>query len=181
MKKFLRFGAAGAVLAASMAMGSTAYAADTASATAKAEVLSALTLAVTPGTSLDFGGMVVPAGGGSASYDASSGTLNCTGVVCSGTTGLASFDITGGTANKAVTINFGATSVNLVGPAATDIIKLSNFNSNATLVTTPSSHYETTLSGTGTSTFLVGGDLTLAGTEAPGVYSGTFAVTVVYS
>lgn len=188
MKKFLRFGAAGAVVAASLGMSSVAHAQDSASADAFAEILTALELSLDTGSKLDFGAMIVT-GAGVVSLDADTGSLDCTDtdIVCSGTTEIAAFSITAGTALKDVTINFDTPSVTLlrsggtVGEAA-DELELDNFNSDATLVADiAGDYYEVTLSGTGTASFDVGGDLTFDGSETAGVYSGTFDVSVEYS
>lgn len=188
MKKFLRFGAASAVVAASLGMSSVAQAQDSASADAFAEILTALQLELDTGSKLDFGAMVV-SGAGVVSLDAATGTLDCAAVniVCSGTTELAAFSITAGTALKDVKINFDTPSVILLrsgGTAGTaaDELMLSNLNSDAALIADPlGDYYEVTLSGTGTAAFLVGGDLTFDGSEVAGIYSGTFSVSVEYS
>ena len=90
MKKFLRFGAASAVVAASLGMSTVAQAQDSASADAFAEILTALELSLDTGSKLDFGAMVVT-GAGVVSLDAATGNLDCsdTDIVCSGTTELA--------------------------------------------------------------------------------------------
>lgn len=104
MTTMLRMGAAGAIAAVALAS-APAYAADNADATAKAEILSALTLTLETGSSLDFGGVVMT-GAGSLTMDAD-GTLDCsdTNLVCSGSTDVPIFDVTGGSANKAIKIN----------------------------------------------------------------------------
>lgn len=188
MKKFLRFGAASAVVAASLGMSTVAQAQDTASASAFAEILTALQLKLDTGSKLDFGAMVVT-GPGKVSLDAATGTFDClaAAIVCSGTTGFAEFSITAGTALKDVTINFDTPSVtllrsggNVANPA--DVLVLNNFNSDAALIADGlGDYYEVTLSATGTSAFQVGGDLTFDGTEVAGVYTGTFDVSVEYS
>lgn len=188
MKKFLRFGAASAVVAASLGMSTVAQAQDSASADAFAEILTALEMSLDTGSSLDFGAMVVT-GAGTVSLSASTGTLDCsdTDIVCSGTTEVAAFSITAGTALKGVTVNFDTPSVTLlrsggtVGLAA-DELELDNFNSDATLVNDiAGDYYEVTLDGSGTGAFGVGGDLTFDGTEVAGVYQGTFDVSVDYT
>ncbi len=188
MKKFLRFGAAGAIVAASLGMSGVAQAQDSATADAFAEILTALEMSLDTGSKLDFGAMVV-SGAGVVSLDAATGALDCTDVdiVCSGTTEVAAFSITAGTANKAVTINFDTPSVTLlraggtIGTAADELV-LDNLNSDAALIADPlGDFYQVTLSGTGTSAFQVGGDLTFDGSEVAGVYSGTFDVSVEYS
>jgi len=190
MKKFLRFGAASAVVAASLGMSTVAQAQaqDSASADAVAEILTALTLELDTGSALDFGTMVVTGAGG-VSLDASTGTLDCliATIVCSGTTRLAAFSITAGTPDKNVTINFDTPSVtlfNTAGIGAAYELELDNFNSNAlevTDTTTLGTYYEVKLDEGGLGAFLVGGDLTFDGTEVAGTYEGTFDVSVEYS
>lgn len=188
MKKFLRFGAASAIVAASLGMSNVAQAQDTASADAFAEILTALQLSLDTGSKLDFGAMVVT-GPGMVSLDAGTGALDCTDtdIICSGTTELAAFSITAGTASKDVTINFDTPTVNLVrvGGSVTvpaDVLVLNNFNSDAALTSDPlGDYYEVTLSSTGTASFQVGGDLTFDGSEVAGVYTGSFDVSVEYS
>lgn len=188
MNKILRFGATSAVVAASLGMSTVAQAADTASADAFAEILTALQLSLDTGSKLDFGSMVVTSGG-TVSLNAATDALDCTaaGIVCSGTTEVAAFSITAGTALKDVTIVFDTASTKLlrsggVSGVAADELVLDNFNSDATLVSDiAGNYYEVTLGATGTSAFKVGGDLTFDGTEAAGVYEGTFDVSVEYS
>lgn len=188
MKKFLRFGAASAIVAASLGMSNVAQAADTATAEARAEILSALQLTLDTGSKLDFGSMVVT-GAGVVSLDAGTGTLDCSSaaIVCSGTTETAAFSITSGTGLKDVTIVFDTPTTTLrrsggVPGTAADELVLSNFNSDADLVTaTTGDYYEVTLTSTGTSSFKVGGELAFDGSETAGLYVGSFNVSVEYS
>ena len=189
MNKFLRFGAVSAVAAASLGMSTAAQAADTASADAFAEILTALELSLDTGSKLDFGSMVVTGVGGTVSLNAATSALDCSvaTIVCSGTTEVAAFSITAGTALKDVTIVFDAQNTKLLrsggtsGVAADELV-LDNFNSDANLVSDiAGDYYEVTLGTTGTSAFKVGGDLTFDGSETAGVYQGTFDVSVEYS
>ena len=173
----LRYGAAGAVFAAALGMASTAQAADNADATATAEILSSLTLDVAAGTSLDFGQMVLPNTNGGTVTLAADGTLDCSDpdIVCSGTTGVPTFNISAGTPGKAVTVNLPASSSILAlgagGTPQTEIVLDSFTTSAATL----------NLDGSGAGSFTVGGTITLDGDETPGVFNGTFNVSVEYS
>ncbi|MEQ8410395.1 MAG: DUF4402 domain-containing protein [Erythrobacter sp.] len=177
MTKTIRFGAAGIALFAAMGMSNAAFAQDTASATATAEVLDALTLDRTSG--LDFGTMVVD-GAGTVSL-AADGTLDCSAsdIVCSGTSAVAAFDVTG-TANKAVTINLPTGEIDLTHPdltAATadeHTIELDAFVSSE-------AGDEITLDGSGDGSFTVGGSIEFDGSEAAGIYTGSFDVSVEYS
>jgi len=177
MTKTIRFGAAGIALFAAMGMSNTAFAQQTASADASAEVLDALT--IDNNAALDFGTMVVD-GGGTVSL-APDGTIDCTSanIVCSGTTSVAGFDVTG-TAAKAVTINLPTAAVNLrhpdfgVGSTGEHTIVLDSFTSSAT-------GEEITLDGAGDGSFTVGGTITLDGSEVSGVFEASFDVSVEYS
>lgn len=186
MKKYLRLGATGAVLAASLGMTSVAHAQDTATADAFAEILTALQLNVATGTSLDFGAMVVT-GAGTVSL-APDNTLDCSvaTIVCSGSTGVPTFEVAG-TPLKNVTVKFDASSAILrrvggvVGAAADELV-LDSFTSNASVNNSgPVPFYEVSLDGLGDSSFEVGGDLNFDGSEVPGVYQGSFDVSVEYS
>lgn len=180
MTKLFRVGAAGAAMFAAITMSSAAHA-DTASADATAEVLDALVLNNDRGA-LDFGTMVV-SGAGSVTLG-SDNTIDCTSanIVCSGTTGVAGFSVEG-TASKAVTINLPTSGIELRHPdyspltAAQHTIDLDTFTSSEN----GSSGPEVTLDASGDATFDVGGTIDLDGSEVPGIYSGTFAVSVEYS
>lgn len=190
MIKF-RYGAAGVALAAALGMASAAQAADNADATATAEVLSALTL--TNNTGLDFGGMVLTGVAGTVTLPASGAqTFDCDGgsgnIVCSGTTGLATFSITGGTVDKFVKINLPAGDTvlqhNTIATAdAQHQIVLNGLDSDATFVAdVAGDYYEVQLDAVnGEADFAVGGTINLDGDEVPGVYEGTFNVSVEYS
>ncbi|MEE4201210.1 DUF4402 domain-containing protein [Erythrobacter sp.] len=179
MIKQLRFGAAGVAMVAAFAMSSAAQA-NTASADATAEVLDALTLNNVD--ALDFGTMVV-SGAGVVTL-AANGDLACddADIVCSGTTSVATFTVDG-TANTAVTINLPTAAVELRHPSYTTAtatqhaIVLNTFTSNRNGGTGP----EVTLDGDGDGDFAVGGTITLDGSEAAGVFSGSFDVSVEYS
>ena len=186
MTKTIRFGAAGVAIAAALSMTSVAQA-QSADATATAEVLQALTLDLQAGTSLDFGSMVVNAGG-SVSL-AADGTLDCSdaNIICSGTTDVAGFDVTG-SAGENVRINLPA-SVDLLHTAWTPlsggehVIVLDSLVTDGTLITpgVGSPYYQVALDGvTGAASFNVGGTITMDGTEVAGVFSETFTVTVEY-
>lgn len=179
MTKTIRFGAAGIAMFAALGMGTAAHA-DTATADATAEVLDALIL--NNDTALDFGTMVVT-GAGTVTIE-SDGSVDCTAadIVCSGTTSVAGFSVEG-TANKSVTINLPTSGVELRHPdhtlatAAEHTIELNGFTSSENGANGP----EVALNGTGDATFDVGGTINLDGSEAAGVFSGTFTVSVEYS
>jgi len=171
MRTSLRFAAVGAALAAA-SLGTTAHAAATANATASAEILSSLTVTNTAG--LDFGQVAVN-GAGTATVGAN-GTNSCTAnLVCTGTRQAATFDVTGTTGvGVAVTTPASAVALTYVGwtgGGAAPTMSLNNFS-----VDFPGG---TTLVG-GVTSFAVGGDLAVSATQASGVYSGSFTVSVEY-
>lgn len=165
----IRTGAAGAVIAAALGMTSVAYAAETATATAEAEILDTLTLNVQTGSTLDFGQIAIN-GAGTATLSSNPATaISCSAnLVCVGTTSPVGFDVTG-TADASVGITLPASSTTIGN--GTDTITLQNFTASAASVT---------LTG-GTGVFTVGGELDIAGTESAGLYTGNFNVTVEYN
>ena len=178
MTKFLRFGAAGAAIFA-VCGAAPAFAQDTATADATAEVLQALNLSLDSGT-LDFGAIVV--NGADTLTLTPAGTMDCANkqVVCAGTTDVPTFEVTG-TDGAAVTINLPTANVNLVvagGSAAVaeETLVLNNFTSSANGTNGP----EATLTG-GSALFTVGGTLNIGANQDAGVYTGTFDVSVEYS
>jgi hypothetical protein len=180
MKKTIRLSAAGVAMFAALGL-STAAHADTEPADATAEVLDALILTNTAG--LDFGSMVIT-GAGTVSLDGDN-LIDCSNanITCSGTTTAATFDVTG-TASKAVTIILPSTDVNLRHPSYDPLVStgehtivLNGFTSNENGATGP----EVVLDAAGDGTFGVGGTINLDGSEVPGVFTGTFNVTVEYS
>lgn len=167
MRNSIRLVAAGAVMAAAFA--TSAQAADTATATASAEVLS--TISVTKDLDMSFGQIAVN-GDGTVVLGAD-GTSSCSAqLVCAGTRQAAAFTVTG-TADVGVTASVNQASIQLTH--ATDATKhftLDNFN-----VLFPAGN---TLTG-GDASFNVGGTLNVVAASAlAGVYSGSFDVTVEY-
>ena len=168
MRNFIRLAATGAALAAA-SFGSTAYAADTESATASAEVLSTIT--VTKDQDMSFGQIAVNANGTYILNPDSS--HSCTsGLICTGTRRAAEFTING-TVATAVSAVVTQSSINLVHTTdATKSFVLDNF-----AISFPDGN---TLVPTGAQ-FNVGGRLNVVAANAvAGVYSGTFNVSVEY-
>lgn len=155
-----------AVLA--VTLGSTAAQAATDTAEARARVLAAITL--TNNTALEFGAVVAASGGGTVEITPAGTRTPCTlPLTCSGTVSAAQFDITGGTSGEVVTINADptVTLLNTSGPGSMS----------ATLL---ESAPTATLDATGAASFTVGGTLTVAASQAEGVYLGTFSVSADY-
>jgi Mat/Ecp fimbriae major subunit len=156
------------VAVSAIAMGSNAAYAATASADAKATILSPIT--VTKTADLDFGTIAVNAAD-TVTIAASSDTATCGAtagnLICAGTTSRAKFNVTGA-ANTSVSISSDA-----------NVTLLSGANSmSATLAKSAAS---ATLSATGAASFQVGGALSVGATQAAGAYVGAFNVTVNYN
>jgi len=200
MKKTLKIGAAGAVIALSMGMNSIAHAADDADATASVEVLRPLTL--TNDAGLDFGAVAVNGSGTVAMAIDGFGAadLTCsTDIVCTGTSGLAGFTVSDGSGGRTVTVDLPSAGIDLVHTApadplavdpATEVIELGSYVTDADEGTDifgdPNGEYSVTLGGSGDpdegeASFQVGGTLTFDGSEVAGTYEGTFNVSVEYS
>lgn len=174
MRNSIRFAAA-ALAAVSFA--STAQAATTATGTATAEVLSTLT--VTPDLDLRFG-QIAANNGGTVIIPADSATaITSTGdLVSTGTRGAAQFTVSGVSGVQVALSSLSVTTPLTwqgvwTGGGATPTMSLSALTS----------HWDNnidTLDAAGEAIFYVGGTLGVAAAQAPGVYSGTFSVTVEY-
>ena len=177
MRNSLRLAVVGAALSA-ISFASAANAAATATATA--EVLD--TLSLTADSALDFGQIAANTGGtvtvGSDSTATKTGTL-----VSTGTRAPAAFTVTGSAgANVLVSLpdttsgpvvlslNDPSWNVGTQGPLPT--MSLDGFESDLTDVALSAT--------TGQGTFKVGGTLAVGSAQHPGVYNGTFDVSVEY-
>ncbi|MDE2596583.1 MAG: DUF4402 domain-containing protein [Sphingomonadales bacterium] len=166
MRTSLRLAAAGAALAAAVSFGGVANAATTANATASAEILSTLT--VTKTKDLDFGQIAANGAGTLAITGAGASTCSAS-LVCTGTRQVADFTVTG-TAGSAV-----------LATVTTPSITLSDGASHTMTVNAFNIYYPagTTLAG-GSTTFNVGGTLSVGAAQVAGAYTGSFAVSVEY-
>lgn len=173
LNKF-RIGAAGVAFVAAVGLATSANAKVTASATAEAVILPALTLDVmtTTNTSLNFG-TIAPNGAGTVVLAATSAaTASCsTNLICTGASNSVGFDVTGGKGSLvAVTIPAGGTTLSGGG----DTMTVNTF-------TTDADPAGITLDATtGAASFYVGGTLHVKSGQLPGNYSGTFNVSVAY-
>ena len=155
--------------AAALATGSNAFAATTASADARAEILSTLTLAVRAGSVLDFG-QIANNGGGTVVV-AASGARTCSALlVCVGASSPVTFDVTG-TPDTGIVVTLPTAPVTLTGFSTASTMSLGSFTSFF-----PTGN---TLVGGGTS-FQVGGTLNVGAAQAADVYNGSFSVSVEY-
>jgi hypothetical protein len=181
MKLTYRFGTAGIAMIAALGLSSAANAApQTATANAKAEIVSALT--ITKAADLDFGKIAINTSGtGGTVMVATSGAETCAATLtCYSTTSAAKFDITNGTVGKTLTVKLPASAtLTTGGGAANQQLSLASFTTDATATATPGL-YTVTLDSTGKAAFAVGGTLTLDGDEVQGAYSAPLTFDVDY-
>ena len=171
MRNSLRFVVVGAALAAA-SFATSASAAASATATANAEILQSLTL--TADTPLNFG-QIAANTGGTVTIKGDS-TVSQTGtLVWTGIRAPASFTVTGTkSASVVVTLPTVASTLYLGGnTASTSKMTLDSFSVD------PLAGMQLDAT-TGKAAFYVGGRLTVASAQTPGLYSGTFAVSVEY-
>ena len=170
MIKNMRFAAAGALIAAGLALPNMAHAAVSDTATATAEILEAIAI-VADGTDLDFGTIAIKdlASGTADVTLSSANALTCPTAtfVCDGTTSVPTFNVTG--------YNGASVAVTLTDAA----IDLSD-GTNTMPLALSLSDTSITLDGSGEGSFTVGGTLTVASGQVAGVYSGTFEANVEY-
>ncbi|MGN6498613.1 MAG: DUF4402 domain-containing protein [Tsuneonella sp.] len=182
-----RLGAAGVAMIAALGLASAANAApQTATADAKAEIVSAFT--ITKASDLDFGKIAINnAGTGGTVVVANDGTPTCAATLtCYSTTSAAKFNITNGTAGKRLTVKLptSATLLTGTGLAANEKLSLSNVTTDAAAmmsggVAVPN-YYTVDLDSSGLANFSVGGKLTVDGDEVQGAYVATLSFDVDY-
>jgi hypothetical protein len=145
---------------------------DTKSNDANAQILGAIALTV--GDPLEFGG-IVPGTGGTVEIT-TAGVRNLTtvtGVTASTTPTAASYTVTG-TGLVPYTITIPTASFNITNTTG------SGNETMAITAMTCSGGLSHTFAANGTDAFTVGGTLTVGNAQVPGVYTGTFEVTVEY-
>lgn len=149
-----------------LAFDASAANAATATATAKASIVKAITLS--KATDLDYGTIVTGTTQSTvAMAPTSSATVTCgSGLVCAGAPTAASFTVTG-TVGQFVTISV---------PATVNLTSGTNTMSSSLAASTS----KLTLSNSSGDTFYVGGTLNVAPNQPEGVYSTTFTATVNY-
>lgn len=178
----LRNAAAGVALA-TIGFASAASAATTDSADVQAEILTALSVSVvTADDTLDFG--TIADGGITGNVNLTVGTdgalVACpTNIVCGGTTDAPTFDIKG-LANKLVDVSFTNATETLSHPNPALYPAMVTTLSAGTFTTSLTGN-QATLSAAGLAQFTVGGTLTVAPNQAPGVYTGSVTVEVEYN
>jgi len=180
MKSVLRYTAAGLALA-TVGFASSASAATFDDAQVQAEILSTLRIvAVTGDSVLDFGQIAPNAGmtgTSTVTIAAATGAATCGATLtCSGTTNAPSFTVTG-LSGSTVAVSIPASTL-LTGPAVVPAgmvgtMTVGTFTTN--LAANP------VVLTTGSATFNLGGTLTVAANQVPGVYTGSVTVSVAYN
>ncbi len=168
MMNILRSTAAVAALALTATPALAAPVGPDKQATATARIVKPLTLAWVQ--DLDFGTVTLVDQGPTTISVAQDGTRTCPGtaVTCSGGSTAARYLITG-TNNQVVTVN--SSDVSMTGPAGSTPLLV-------TVNAPPSVNLGN--SGAAGTPLNIGGSISVAGTQAEGTYTGTFAVTVNY-
>ncbi len=171
MRNSLRLVAMSAALAAA-SFATSASAAASATATATAEILQSLTL--TADSALDFG-QIAANTGGTVTVKSDGSVSQTGGLIWSGNKNPAGFTVTGTKgASVAVTLPTVAATLYLGGNTASpNKMVLDQFTA------TPTGAFQLNAT-TGQGHIDVGGRLTVGSAQAPGLYSGTFAVSVEY-
>lgn len=178
----LRNAAAGVALA-TFGLASAASAATTDSADVQAEILTALSVTVVAADdTLDFG--TIADGGITANANLTVGTdgvlVACpANLICGGTTDAPTFDIEG-LATLLVDVSFTNLTETLSHPAPA-LYPAMVTTLSAGSFTTSLAGNQATLDAAGEAQFTVGGTLTVAPNQAPGVYTGSVTVEVAYN
>lgn len=173
MKSILRTAAAGVALA-SFGFASAASAQTSASADVDAEILAALTIVIDgSANSLDFGTIAVGNIPANANLVLAPGATALTGcsvqVICGGSPVTPLFHVDG----------LAAELVDLTIPGSVTLASGANSLTVGALTSSLGSQFA--LDGSGEASFRLGGTLTVAPNQAPGVYAGTVAVSVAYN
>ncbi len=161
------------ILASAIALvsASPAFAASgntsTATGSATATIVEPIVLTHTSGAALGFGRFTTGTGGSVTVSAAGVGSVGGDVAFVPGSTNSADAFTVTGDAGRSFSISTGSGSV-------TDGTTSISFTTSASAATG-------TLSAGGTAGFSVGGQLTLAGTEAAGAYAGTYSATVTYN
>lgn len=126
---------------------------------------------------LDFGG-IIPAGGGTVVVNPQTGVRTGTGVVLAGGTSSSAKFVATGTPNRVVTIALNPSPIVISNGAATmSISQLRvSVNGGGPQPVGPNAN----LGALGVIDYAVGGRLTVASTQAEGLYTGTFTLTMDY-
>ncbi len=166
-KLVLRSAAIAATAAATLGFAGSAFAAS-ATATASATIVQAITLANT--VPLSFGSIAPSTTGGNVVVGTADTRTSCTGGnFCSGAVTSANFTVAGAPSyNYSITLPAAAAS--LTGAGSPMAVTAFAHNAGATPA----------LSATGTASFKVGGSLAVGANQAAGLYTGSFSVNVDY-
>jgi hypothetical protein len=139
----------------------------TAQGAATAEVVAPITLSHAAGASLNFGTFTTGDNGGTVTVDQAGNGLAATDVTLIGGSveSADAFDVAGDASRSF--------SISTTGGSVTNGTDTMNFTTNA-----PGTG---ALDGSGDASFNVGGQLTVAGGESAGSYTGTYDVTITYN
>ncbi len=166
-KLVLRSAVIAATAAATFGFAGSALAAS-ATATASATIVQAITLSNT--VPLNFGSIAPSATGGNVVVNSADTRTTCSGgQFCSGAVTSANF-VVAGAANFAYSITLPATAASLTGAGTAMAVNTFAHSAGASPA----------LDATGAATFKVGGTLAVGASQAAGLYTGSFSVSVDY-
>jgi Mat/Ecp fimbriae major subunit len=161
----MKFAVAASIAAVAMVSGAANAATQT--ATAEAEILTAVELSSV--SNLDFGLIVAGATGGTVTLPVTSDTRTCGTLTCVGTASRGSFQVTNATDGQVVQLSVPTTGVELTGPGTAMPVALSLSNASITF------------DAAALQTVYIGGALTVGDGQTAGQYSTTFNVTANYN
>jgi hypothetical protein len=171
-KKLLSSVAATALLVGIASQG--AQAADTATGTAQAQILAAITIDPTPGIIMNFGDISPDTGAATTvTLDSAGGTTASGSTIATGTPSAGSFDVTGNDVDYSIDLPADGVVLTSGGNTMTVDAFTDSYGG------TDASPATGTIAG-GTDTFTVGATLNVGAAQAAGTYTGTYDVTVEY-
>ncbi len=126
-------------------------------------------------------GDIIPGTGGGTVRLYPNGTRTATGtIVLAGTSHQPARFAGLGTPNEQVSITLAANSIQLTGPGTPMTLSLFEIGSTPTAILSTNASFFTIGSALGNYNFPVGGTLTVGANQAPGIYAGTFSITLNY-
>ena len=128
-------------------------------------------------TPLDFGG-IIPTGGGTVTVDAQTGTRTSAGVVLAGGTVSNARFVATGTPDQVVSLSLNPSPIIIVNGASNMSVNQLrvSINGGGPQPLGPNAN----LGPLGIINYAIGGRLTVSGTQADGLYTGTFTLTMDY-
>jgi spore coat protein U-like protein len=151
-----------------------------ATAPANAEVALVRPLSFIKVDDLDFGKIIPAAVAGQVTVTPAGARSSTNGIILVGNTQKPASFAGDGTFNQRVDISLGSNTINLTGPGAAMQVNTFVIGSTPTAVITTTPRRFRITSATGIFQFPVGATLNVGANQAPGVYNGTWTITLQY-